>query len=150
MIKPTVQAFLNALEINRDQMIQDRNSMTEIEFWNLWNVSPVTVVKYMWYWTKESKKKVILDPVEINKLRWTMTDKQIRAKFNTSTLNINQTCWSRESQWIPKFICWKEIEKPVEVEEIKKEIVFDHDYWKVWEILEVGSRAIPFVYSKIK
>lgn len=39
---------------------------------------------------------------------------------------------------------------PKELLTTKHESVVVDDYWKVWEIVEIGSRAIPFTYEKIK
>lgn len=96
--------FLEQLLISPEKLRLERTQVWEVVFANNYNTCYKTVVKYMgkapkkriprWY------KKVTLDPTEINLLRISKTDLAIRIKYKTSIKNINDQCWTRESNGI--------------------------------------------------
>lgn len=103
--KQTTIDFINMLSKFREWMEAERLTMTEVEFAKKYNVCYTTVCKHMWFpWPKNLKRKweVILDPIEVNKMRITMSDTDLIAHFKTSQWNLNRQCWTREQNWIPK------------------------------------------------
>lgn len=109
--------------------------------------------------------KVKLDPTIINKLRLTYTDLEIRVMFKTSTVSINQQCWTRKKNWIP-FIQrnmvnkkWKKIvyKAPVNERKLMKEQhpePIKGNYWedtkKFWKVCSVWFNPHPYISTKIK
>lgn len=103
--KQTTIDFVNMLSKFREWMEAERLTMTEADFAKKYNVCYTTVCKHMWFpWPKNLKRKweVILDPIEVNKMRITMSDTDLIAHFKTSQWNLNRQCWTREQNWIPK------------------------------------------------
>lgn len=103
--KQSTLDFINMLSKFREWMEAERLTMTEAEFAKKYNVCYTTVCKHMWFpWPKNLKRKweVILDPIEVNKMRITMSDTDLIAHFKTSQWNLNRQCWTREQNWIPK------------------------------------------------
>lgn len=103
--KQSTLDFIEMLSKFRDWMEAERLTMTEAEFAKKYSVCYTTVCKYMWFpKTKNLKRKweAILDPVEVNKMRLTMSDTDLIAHFKTSQWNLNRQCWTREQNWIPK------------------------------------------------
>lgn len=104
----------------------------------------------------------------MNKLRLEHTDTELIKILKTSFWNINDQCWTREENWIPLFMKKREIshEKRKLQEQLEKELIENstipelkstkheypkvENYWEnVWELIEIGTRAIPFTYTKI-
>lgn len=103
--KQSTLDFIEMLSKFRDWMEAERLTITEAEFAKKYSVCYTTVCKYMWFpKTKNLKRKweAILDPVEVNKMRITMSDTDLIAHFKTSQWNLNRQCWTREQNWIPK------------------------------------------------
>ena len=109
------------------------------------------------------REKVKLDPEKVNIMRLSMTDLEIRKELWTSTVNINNQCWTRRKNRIP-FIQrnlvskqWKPtLHKPV-VDERKLETRSWKDVypekkqkkWE-WEIVEFWMRPVEFFKNYIK
>lgn len=111
------------------------------------------------------REKVKLDPEKVNIMRLSMTDLEIRKELWTSTVNINNQCWTRRKNRIP-FIQrnlvtkkWKPtLHKPV-IDE-RKLMKEQHpepikgNYWedtkKFWKVCSVWFNPHPFIINKIK
>lgn len=109
------------------------------------------------------REKVKLDPVKVNTMRLSMTDLEIRKELWTSTVNINNQCWTRRKNRIP-FIQrnlvtkqWKPtFHKPVIDERNLETRSWSEVYpekkqnkWE-WEIIEIGMRPVGFFKNYIK
>lgn len=157
--------FVELLEKFRPWMEAERLTMSEAEFCKKYQTSAYTVINLMWHcpdkylWKKSYSIELPID--EINKLRLTLSDVDIAPQYNTCASNIWKRCWKRSDLWLPYIAnrthtlikdkwTFKVTELIPNVMTTRHEKPKQDDYWKVWEIVEIWSRAIPFVYSKIK
>lgn len=110
------------------------------------------------------REKVKLDPEKVNIMRLSMTDLEIRKELWTSTVNINNQCWTRRKNRIP-FIQrnlvtkqWKPtLHKPIIDERnlmTKRHIeIVKGNYWDIEgskDIVRVWENPHPFISTKIK
>lgn len=113
-------------------------------------------------------RKVILDKFEINILRLTYSDTEIRKMKKTSFWNLLAQCWTREEHGIPKvaYPVKKDKTKLIEsrlfsdkkiiakneriwLKQDKWEQNKESNYWedekRFWKVINVGSLPLPWV-----
>ena len=106
--------------------------------------------------------KITLDPTIINKLRLTYTDLEIRVMFKTSTVSINQQCWTRKKNWIPfiqrnmvikkwKPMVYKEVINDRKLEKRSWTDVYPEKKQKKWEweIIRIWENPFSAFYDKL-
>ena len=101
MKDPRAIAFENLLLTDWDTLRAERLSMPDAHFAKNHGVSPQRVISLMWPIPRKdiaNHRKVILDPVEVHKLRaeW-WSDVRIANHFHTANSAVSQQCWDRKS-----------------------------------------------------
>lgn len=107
MITPAaVITFMKLLETNREELEAERISMPDARFAKNHCISPQRVITLMGPIPDKkllNGRRVILDPVEVHKLRtdW-WSDVRIAKHFHTSNSEVSKQCWDRKSNWFKR------------------------------------------------
>jgi len=126
--KDKVSNFELLLSKFREGMEQERRVTPENEFAKKYHISTLTLIRLMWL-TPEKPTirwwvKIVMNVEEVNKLRLTMTDKDIAKQLNTYPENINKQCGSRKELGIKVYA--PRLKKEVRMKE-RKEVI-----WSLW------------------
>lgn len=156
-----VNAFILALAADSPSMEDIRKDMPDIQFWEIYGVSSMTIVNYMGWKNKKKIAESRFDIDTVNKLRFTKDDDEIARLYNCSISTIQKRCGTKTALGIPrkKGVTMKnntwDINRRLaeETKVIRKQdnwiYKVEVPYWMNDDVVISGDNPHPAIFSKI-